>query len=66
MITGESRGIDHPRTADWETNARLERSVFERSGLAACSDLADSECRALMSILEREQEAFLAQESSFR
>jgi SAM-dependent methyltransferase len=47
-------------------NERLGRSVFERSGLAACSDLIDPECRALVASLEREQEAFLAQESHFR
>ena len=44
----------------------LRRSVFERSGLAALSDLNSPEWRDIFSALEREQQLFLKHESAFR
>jgi SAM-dependent methyltransferase len=40
--------------------------VFERSGLAALSDLDDPAWSGLLAFLEREQEKFLSQEARFR
>ena len=45
---------------------RTKLSFFERSGLAALSDLNSPEFRHLFSILENEQDAFLEKESEFR
>ncbi|MDF1515065.1 MAG: class I SAM-dependent methyltransferase [Anaerolineae bacterium] len=42
------------------------KNVLNRSGLAALSDLECSEQRAIFSILEKEQRAFLDRESEFR
>jgi len=44
----------------------LRRSVFERSGLAALSDLNSPEWRDIFSALEREQQLFLKHEAAFR
>lgn len=41
-------------------------SVFQRSGLAALSDLETPLWRELFACLEREQDLFLAHESGFR
>lgn len=40
--------------------------IFERSGIAALSDLQHTECQASLAILEHEQADFLGQEHAFR
>jgi len=47
-------------------NTQQAKNVFNRSGLAALSDLECSEQRDIFSILEKEQHAFLDRESEFR
>ena len=43
-----------------------DMSVFNRSGLAALSDLETPEWREIFTLFEREQAAFLSKESAFR
>ncbi len=45
---------------------RTKLSIYERSGLAALSDLDSPEFKDLFSFLEKEQDAFLEKETEFR
>jgi len=46
--------------------ANSQAHVFERSGLAALSDIDSQELKTIYSLLEKEQSEFLAKENHFR